>query len=259
LIGKPLQTVIVRHNVSQLGKGVFMTIHHKTPGLASMAALALGALLAVPPVPASALTLLISEQGGTGTIRVEDGDDGTVDGVITESNINIGGASILVASAASFDGSRVSELFLNVTRATTGSRNLFIDVLHTGFGGGAGSPQASSLTFTSNASRLSSGGSVVGAGFTDDQDRSGVLANIVGSGAAITSTSNGINEAETQILTDPFSMTLLTEISRNTTAAYDATLTATAPIPLPASALMLLGGLGGLGGLSALRRRKRAA
>jgi hypothetical protein len=31
------------------------------------------------------------------------------------------------------------------------------------------------------------------------------------------------------------------------------------PIPLPASALLLLGGLGGLGGLSALRRRKRAA
>ena len=31
------------------------------------------------------------------------------------------------------------------------------------------------------------------------------------------------------------------------------------PVPLPASALLLLGGLGGLGGLSALRRRKRAA
>ena len=30
-------------------------------------------------------------------------------------------------------------------------------------------------------------------------------------------------------------------------------------VPLPASALLLLGGLGGLGGLSALRRRKRAA
>jgi hypothetical protein len=29
------------------------------------------------------------------------------------------------------------------------------------------------------------------------------------------------------------------------------------PVPLPASALLLLGGLGGLGGLSALRRRKR--
>jgi hypothetical protein len=31
------------------------------------------------------------------------------------------------------------------------------------------------------------------------------------------------------------------------------------PVPLPASALLLLGGLGGLGGLSALRRRKRTA
>jgi hypothetical protein len=31
------------------------------------------------------------------------------------------------------------------------------------------------------------------------------------------------------------------------------------PVPLPASALLLLGGLGGLGGLSALRRRKRSA
>ena len=36
-------------------------------------------------------------------------------------------------------------------------------------------------------------------------------------------------------------------------------LVAASPVPLPASALLLLGGLGGLGGLSALRRRKRTA
>jgi len=36
-------------------------------------------------------------------------------------------------------------------------------------------------------------------------------------------------------------------------------LVAASPVPLPASALLLLGGLGGLGGLSALRRRKRSA
>lgn len=43
------------------------------------------------------------------------------------------------------------------------------------------------------------------------------------------------------------------------TGGFDVAAIGVSPVPLPASALLLLGGLGGLGGVSALRRRKRVA
>lgn len=45
----------------------------------------------------------------------------------------------------------------------------------------------------------------------------------------------------------------------NGTGGFDVAAIGVTPVPLPATALLLLGGLGGLGGIVSLRRRKRAA
>lgn len=64
----------------------------------------------------------------------------------------------------------------------------------------------------------------------------------------------------------PFDTVRLTDITRtldgfrstNGTGGFDVAAIGVTPVPLPASALLLLGGFGGLGGLAALRRRKQA-
>jgi hypothetical protein len=268
LIGKPLQTVIVRHDVSQLGKGVFMTIHHKTPGRAAIAALALGALLALAPASAKALTIGIVDLATSQAVIINDGETGDfspVENQIFTAGLTLGGTGENIASVVNFqaafstDENEKSVLSLSGS-ATAGSGGLFMDVFHEGFGSAANAPKLTFVNFSSNSSSFE--GSIQSTGLVNADDTGAVFEVPSGSGLVgtgfLTQPSDTINETASFVLDDPFAMMIQTGLAPGTQLTnFDATLTAA--IPLPASALMLLGGLGGLGGLSALRRRKRAA
>ena len=227
-----------------------------------IAAAAAAALLSAP-MSAEALTLRITDSD-TGTVTsIADGGggdlDGLANGIITATALVVGNATVSISSAFETDATGVSKLILNVTQAiASAGGNLFIDASHTGFGGAAATPLVSNLSFVMNASNLSTGGSLLGGGFSDTSNALFGLADAIGTvPGTVTGTGlgDGIVEKDGAVLGDPFSLTILTDVVAGTTGSYDATIIAA--VPVPAAGFLLIGALGGLGFAS--RRKKKAA
>lgn len=223
----------------------------------AIGAVAAAALMSAPTA-SNALSLSIMDTTTNVDITIVDGGagdlDGAANGTISATNLSVGSASISISSSFESDVNGVSTLVLNVTNAVAGASGLYINASHTGFGEGAAAPNSSALSFVMNASNLSPKSFLAGAGFVDNANVEYSTADQVGATGIIKQTSDTVDQADNAALNDPFSMTLMSFISGNTVASYDATLIAA--VPLPAGGLMLLTALGGIG---IARRRRKAA
>jgi len=246
-----------------------MTYHYKSTGLASVAALALGATFTFAASTATAATVDVldfstnlggnqadvfaSDYGAFTPVGASWSDDPTWvvppadEGGISRSpfsNTGLAGTrdyfSVIGTGAPGEGGGAESPVTLTFTEAQSSFRLLWgsIDTYNeiTFSDGGGNSVTVTGTNVAGAASGLSAGGGMVAlVNIFDFEDPAGGAFNFT---TATFSSINGDNSFE-----------FATDISPDELTA----------VPLPASALLLLGGLGGLGGLSALRRRKRAA
>lgn len=236
-----------------------MKQRYRRSGVAGVAALAVGAGVALAPGDADAATLRIQDlsAGGDPDFFVPD------TGVLTDadrSDVSIGDMDVDLGAAPS-EGSNDS-LLNTVSQVTArGAGRIRIITSEDGFGAGAGAPEASQLAFSITSSQLGPNG-ILARSFVDDGNALEAQSDRIGSdltlGGAVSTTSPGVAvTTDTAALSGPFSITSVFEIEHDSAdqiSSFDAT--ATAAVPLPAGIWLMLGALGGLFGL---RHRRKAA
>jgi hypothetical protein len=220
--------------------------------------LGLGMAMAISTTNADALTIGLLDTATNAQITITDGgvgDESAAVGVVSTSGLTVGTAFVAFELAVVTDANGVSSLQLS-SQATSGSDILFIDALHAGFNEGINAPNPTTATFTMNASAIN--GSITAEGYLDTANVGGLFfdppGDRIGAGGELTSTSDDIFDVESYILSNPFALTIQTNLAANSTVNFDATVTAA--VPLPAGGLLLITALGGV---AALRRRRKAA
>ena len=213
-----------------------MTYHYKSTGLASVAALAVGALLAFAPMKAEAASITLNPTpdilGNVIAYDIKDDSPGATSTALDGGNDYVLGVDVNIQDAF--------ETFFDFT--VNGSGTLTINTYVDPFApGGIGT----AIVRLGNAAPPL----VANAMFEVKWGTGPTVSLTSGTEQFLSTSFAGAGPA--------FSETLFFEWSGlQNVRQVDAGISAS-PIPLPASALLLLGGLGGLGGLSALRRRKR--
>jgi hypothetical protein len=218
-----------------------MTYHYKSTGLASVAALAVGALLAFAPMKAEAASITLNPTpdilGNVIAYDIKDDSPGATSSVLDGGNDYVLGVDVNIQDAF--------ETFFDFT--VNGSGTLTINTYVDPFApGGIGTAIVrlgnAAPPLVANAMFEVKWGTGPTVSLTSGTEQF-LSTSFAGAGLAFSETlffewSNfeNVRQVDVGIASAPIS-----------------------PVPLPASALLLLGGLGGLGGLSALRRRKRAA
>ena len=206
--------------------------------------------------PANALTITITSGASSTSLfdGVGLGGDGLLDGIVSFSGVTVGGATVSVSAAVQSETANSSTLSLSVLSAVASATNLlFIDVSHVGFGAAAATPESTSLGFTMNASNIS-GGTLGGQAFVDNANGEFATTDAIGVADVILASTDTISEIDTAVVSNPFSLTILTTLVNGASANFDAILVAAVPIP---PALLLFGTpIFGLA-LSSLRRRRK--
>ena len=218
-----------------------MTYHYKSTGLASVAALAVGALIAFAPMKAEAASITLNPTpdilGNVIAYDIKDDSPGATSTALD------GGNDYELAFDVNIQDAFETFFDFNVNASGTLTINTYVDPFApNGIGSAILRLGVSAPPFAENAMFEATWGTGPTVSLTSGTEQF-LSTSFAGSGPAFSETlffewSNfeNVRQVDVGIASAPIS-----------------------PVPLPASALLLLGGLGGLGGLSALRRRKRAA
>lgn len=233
-----------------------MADRYETTRCASVAALAVGAVIALAPVHADAATIRIVDLTSGGDPDYTMSDTGAIQDA-AETGINIGGMTVDVTVTP--NESNIESLINTAAITAEGSGSIRIITSEDGFTAGSGGSIASQLAFSITSSQLGPNG-VQARSFVDDGNNTEAQTTQIGSDLALggplgppdTSTDATVGTAT---LSDPFSITSVFEINHETgddITSFDAT--ATAAVPLPAGIWLMLGAVGGLFGLSRWRK-----
>jgi hypothetical protein len=243
-----------------------MTYHYKTLGLASVAALAVGALLTASAGTATAATMASGSVGGFGWTATlgNKSFDFTPPRAPDEIDPAMGNAGPFTGALTNTRVSPWSEQANSSAhdRAGSDTTNPYYAVIpNNPDSDSPDSVNSVSYNVTNNSFRFLWGSVDIynDVWFNGDENLKFSGADLgtefgIVEGGPNTANGNLNFNAVVTFFGDDDALTKVTLAS--TSNAFEHVVT---PIPLPASALLLLGGLGGLGGLSALRRRKRAA
>jgi len=218
-----------------------MTYHYKSTGLASVAALAVGALIAFAPMKAEAASITLDPTpdilGNVIAYDIKDDSPGATSTALD------GGNDYELAFDVNIQDAFETFFDFNVNESGTLTINTYVDPFApNGIGSAIIRLGVSAPPFAANAMFDATWGTGPTVSLTSGTEQF-LSTSFAAAGPAFSerlffewSGLQNVRQVDVGIASAPIS-----------------------PVPLPASALLLLGGLGGLGGLSALRRRKRTA
>jgi len=218
-----------------------MRYHYKSTGLASVAALAVGALIAFAPMKAEAASITLDPTpdilGNVIAYDIKDDSPGATSTALD------GGNDYELAFDVNIQDAFETFFDFNVNESGTLTINTYVDPFApNGIGSAIIRLGVSAPPFAANAMFDATWGTGPTVSLTSGTEQF-LSTSFAGASPAFSerlffewSGLQNVRQVDVGIASAPIS-----------------------PVPLPASALLLLGGLGGLGGLSALRRRKRTA